>query len=200
MNAKLLMWAAPALFLAIATPVAAQQQSESYKFLQAVKDAKGNDVIAMLDKPGSSIVNARDINSGEGALHIVVKRGDETYLRYLLQKGADANIRDRNGNTPLILAVQGGQRDMIPILAAAKANPNLGNQSGVTPLILAVQGRSIDMVRLLLAAKADPDQADVMAGLSAREYAAQDTRNTAIAKLFDETPKRTRAAVSGPRL
>lgn len=183
----------------VATPASAQQQSESYKFLNAVREAKGNDVIAMLDRPGSSVVNARDISTGEGALHIVIKRGDETYLRYLLQKGADPNLRDSQGNTPLILAVQTGQRDMIPILTAAKANPNLGNQSGVTPLILAVQGRSIDMVRLLLAAKADPDQADMMAGLSARDYANQDTRSTAIAKLFAETPKKARPAVAGPK-
>lgn len=182
-----------------AAPVTAQQQSESYKFLTAVKEAKGNDVIAILDRPGSNIINTRDVTSGEGALHIVIKRGDETYLRYLLQKGADPNLRDGRGNTPLLLAVQTGQRDMIPILTAAKANPNLGNQSGVTPLILATQSRSIDMVRALLAAKADPDQADVMAGLSARDYANQDTRNTAVAKLFADTPKKSRTAVAGPQ-
>lgn len=183
-----------------AAPAVAQQQSESYKFLTAVREAKGNDVIAMLDRPGSNIINTRDLTSGEGALHIVIKRGDETYLRYLLQKGADPNLRDGGGNTPLLLAVQTGQSDMIPILTAARANPNLGNQSGVTPLILATQGRNIDMVRALLAAKADPDQADIMAGLSARDYANQDTRNTTIAKLFAENPKKVRSAVAGPRM
>lgn len=182
-----------------ATPATAQQQSESYKFLSAVREAKGNDVIDMLDRPGSNVVNARDVSSGEGALHIVVKRGDSTYLRYLLQKGADPNLRDGRGNTPMLLAVQTGQADMIPILAAARANPNLGDQSGVTPLILATQSRSIDMVRQLLAVKADPDQADHMAGQSARDYAAGDPRNTAIAKLYAEVPKRTRPAVAGPK-
>jgi ankyrin repeat protein len=183
----------------LAGPAAAQQQSESYKFLSAVREAKGNDVTQMLDKPGSSIVNARDVSSGEGALHIVVKRGDGTYLRYLLQKGADPNLRDARGNTPLILAVQAGQVDLVPILIAAKANPNLGNQSGVTPLILATQARNLDMVRQLLAANADPDQADRMAGQSARDYAVNDPRNTAVAKLYAETPKRARAAVAGPK-
>lgn len=182
-----------------AIPLAAQQQSESYKFLEAVRSAKGNDVTQMLDRPGSTIVNTRSTTSGEGALHIVVKRGDATYLRFLLQKGADPNLRDGRGNTPMLLAVQGGHADMIPILAAARANPNLGASSGVTPLILATQARSIDMVRLLLAAKADPDQADRVAGQSARDYATGDPRNTAIAKLFAETPKHTRAAVSGPK-
>ncbi|MFS0772883.1 ankyrin repeat domain-containing protein [Sphingomonas sp. 1P08PE] len=186
--------------LALSVPATAQQQSESYKFLQAVKDAKGNEVIDMLDRPGSNLVNTREASSGEGALHIVVKRGDEKYVRYLLQKGADPNLRDRQGNTPLLLAVQQGQRDILPTLIAGKANPNLGNQSGVTPLILAVQSRSIDMVRVLLAAKADPDQKDVIAGMSARDYADQDSRAGAIAKLFAEAPKRARPNVAGPRL
>lgn len=184
----------------LAAPVAAQQQSESYKFLSAVREAKGNDVIAALDRPGSTIINTRDVTTGEGALHIVIKRQDATYLRFLLQKGADANLRDGRGNTPLLLAVQSGQGDMIPILVAAKANPNLSNQSGVTPLILATQTRSIDMVRQLLAAKADPDQVDRVAGQSARDYASADPRNGAIAKLFAETPKKMRPTVAGPNL
>lgn len=200
MTRKHLIRAAIALASTVPSLVNAQQQSESYKFLTAVKEAKGNDVVAILDRPGSNIINTKERGSGDGALHIVTKRGDLTYLRYLLQKGADPNIRDDRGNTPMILAVQGGHRDMIPVLATARANPNLGNQSGVTPLILAVQARSIDMVRLLLAAKADPDEADRLAGQSARDYANNDPRNGAIAKLLAETPKRTRSAVAGPTL
>ncbi|MET4897363.1 ankyrin repeat domain-containing protein [Sphingomonadaceae bacterium jetA1] len=188
------------LLAGLAMPAGAQMmQSESYKFLQAVKDAKGNEVTDMLGRPGSNIINTRDVTTGEGALHIVIKRGDETYLRYLLQKGADPNMRDGRGNTPLLLAVAAGQPELIRILAAAKANPNLANAAGETPLIRAVQRHDIVMVRELLAAGGDPDQADNIAGLSAREYATQDTRNTAIAKLFAETPKKTRAAVAGPK-
>ena len=188
-----------AAMLTVAVPAVAQQQSESYKFLTAVKDAKGNDVIAMLDKPGSSVINARSLETGEGALHIVVRRGDMTYLRFLLQKGADANLRDKSGTTPLLLAVRQGQAEMIPVLVAGRANPNLADQSGVTPLILATQLRNIDMVRLLLAAKADPDQTDRVAGQSARDYATNDPRNATIAKLYAAIPKQARPAVSGPK-
>lgn len=184
----------------IAAPAGAQQQSESYKFLQAVKDGKGNDVIAIVDRPGSSVINARDVTSGEGALHIVVKRGDEAYLRYLLQKGADPNLRDRSGATPLLLAVAGGHAGLVPVLVAGRANVNLGNEAGETPLIRAVQRRDVAMARALLQAGANPDQTDNLAGMSARDYARRDARNPALAKLLEDAPKRTGRSVAGPKL
>ena len=193
----------PFLFLAalaLSVPVAAQQQSEGYKFLQAVRESKNNDVLQMLGRPGATPINARDITSGEGALHIVIKRGDATYLRYLLQKGADPNLRDGKGTTPLLLAAQLSQADMVPILTAARANPNLANSAGETPLIRAVQQRNLPTVRALLAANADPDQTDNLAGMSARDYATQDSRNPALARLLADAPKRAKAAVAGPKL
>ena len=183
----------------LAAPATAQQQSESYKFLQAVKDAKGNDVVAVIDRPGSSVINARDVTTGEGALHIVAKRGDETYLRYLLQKGADPNLRDGRGNTPLLLAVAGGHAGLIPVLVAGRANVNLGNEAGETPLIRAVQRRDVEMTRALLGAGANADQTDNLAGMSARDYARRDARNPALAKLLEDAPKRAGRAVAGPK-
>ena len=184
----------------IAAPAAAQFQSDSYKFLQAVRDAKNNDVIEALNKPGATLVNTKDKSTGEAALHIVARRGDVPYATFLLQKGADPNIRDAKNNTPLMIAVEGGQDDVVPVLIAAKANPNLGNTAGETPLIRAVQRRDAAMIRTLLAAKADPDQHDIIAGLSARDYANRDTRTPALAKIFADTPKVSKAAVSGPKL
>lgn len=189
-----------ALALATAGSAQAQQQSASYKFLEAVRGAKGDDVQKMLSEPGTTVINTRDFSSGEGALHIVVKRGDELYLRFLLAKGADPNLRDGKGNTPLMLAASGGQSGMIDILLSGGANVNQGNGSGETPLIRAVQRHDLAMVRTLLAAGADPDQADVLAGMSARDYAGADTRSPAIAKLIADTPRKQHRAVAGPKL
>ncbi|MEG3176758.1 ankyrin repeat domain-containing protein [Sphingomonas sp. RB3P16] len=185
----------------IAAPAAAQLgQSAGYKFLQSVKDAKNDEVIAALEKPGVTLVNTRDQTSGEGAIHIVVRRGDMPYLAYLLSKGADANLRDGKGETAMVLAARIGRGEMIAALAKAGGNPNLANASGETPLIIAVQRRDATMVRTLLDLKADPDQADRLQGFSARDYAHQDTRSPAIAQLIDATPKKARRAVSGPSL
>lgn len=184
----------------VASPVAAQQQSEGYKFLQAVRDAKNDEVIAAVEKPGSRIVDTRDVTNGDGALHIVTKRGDAPYLNYLLQHGADPNLRDAGGNSPLMIAVGAGQVGLIPLLLTAHANPNLGNTAGETPLIRAVQRRDVATARVLVNGGANPDQTDRMAGLSAREYASRDARSPAMVKLFDEVKVKPKAAVAGPRL
>ena len=185
--------------LIAATPVPAQFQSPGYKFLQAVKDAKNNEVIAALEKPGSQIVNTKDVTTGEAALHIVAKRGDVPYMTFLLQKGADPNIRDGRSNTPMMVAIENGHGDLVPLLLAGKASPNLANGSGATPLIRATQMRNIEAVRALITAKANPDQRDY-SGASARDYAERDDRAGAIGKLFADLPKQTRAPVAGPRL
>lgn len=184
-----------------ATPAAAQLQgSPSYKFLQAVREGKGDEVIEILSKPGSRIIDTRDPSTGEGALHIVAKRGDEKYLRYLLQQGANPNLKDGKGNTAMILAILLGQDQLVPILIDGKANLNLANSSGETPLIMAVHRRNLDLVRTLVDAGADPDQTDNLAGKSARDYAREDNRAPAIAKYLDTIPKKQRRAVSGPTL
>lgn len=192
--------AALAAVMPVAPGVAQLGQSSGYKFLQAVREAKGEDVTKMLDQPGTTIVNTRDPGTGEGALHIVVRRDDEAYLRFLLSRGADPDLKDGAGNSPLLLAAASGETHLIDILVSAHANVNLANSGGETPLIRAVQRRDLPMVRTLLADGADPDQADRLAGMSARDYVHQDTRSPALAKMIDDSPKQARRAVSGPKL
>jgi ankyrin repeat protein len=183
-----------------AAPVAAQQQSQGYKFLEAVEKEEGKTVTDMIETPGSTIINARQVTSGKGALHILISHSGSLFFQYLLQKGADPNLRDDKGNTPLVLAALGGREDLAQLLLLFKANPNLGNASGQTPLILAVGNRDIPMVRLLLTNGADPDQTDNLAGMSARDYAKRDARNPILSKLLADAPRATRRpSVSGPR-
>lgn len=190
-----------ALFaVAVANPATAQQQSQSYKFLEAIRKEDGNTVNQMLGEPGQRLIDVHDRSTGETALHIVAKRGNALYARFLLGKGADANARDPRGNTPLLAAVDANAGSVIDALIAARANVNLANAAGETPLIHAVQLRNTDLVRTLLAAGANPDQTDNVAGLSARDYAARDGRSPAIVKLIEATPRVKPRAVAGPKL
>ena len=192
--------AAVAALIAFAAPAAAQQFSEGYRFLQAVRESDGAKVNEILNTPGARIVNTRDRNSGEGALHIVVKRSDPTYLRFLLQRDANPNLLDGDGNSPMMRATTLGWVEGVRILTTYQADPNVANARGETPLIRAVQMRNLEMVRVLLAANADPDKADLLAGMSARDYALADTRAPAIKRALEEAPRVSRTGVSGPVL
>ncbi len=175
---------------ALAVPAAAQF-SDSYNFLKAVKDRKGEEVEKFINEPGSGsvIINTKDNSTGETALHIVTERRDSTWLGYLLGKGANPNLADKKGVTPLMLATQLGWMDGADLLIKLKAQVDATNRSGETALIRAVQLRNAEMVKLLLKAGANPDKQDTVAGYSARDYAAQDGRNSAILAIIEKGGK-----------
>lgn len=154
----------------LATPVAAQMFSDGYEFLKAVKDRDGEAVTEALNEPGTTIVNTRDITTGETAMHIVTQRRDALWIRFLAQRGANPNIPNKKGVTPLQLAVTMGFIEGVEELIKHGAEVEVTDSSGETPLISAVHRRDTALVRLLLANKADPDRAD-NSGRTARDYA-----------------------------
>jgi ankyrin repeat protein len=173
---------AMACFLAlalIAPEPAAAQFSASYKFLDAVRKKKGDEVEDALNEPGSQIVNTRDVTTGETALHIVTARRDLTWMTFLIAKGANVNLRDVRGTTPLQLAVSLGFTEGVELLVGQRARIDEPNADGETPLIAAVHRRDIGIMRLLLKGGADPDRAD-NSGRSAREYARLAANGTAL--------------------
>jgi ankyrin repeat protein len=197
---------AAALVLAVAgglaVPPAQAQFSDGYKFLDAIKKRDGQKVTDALSEPGSAIVNTRDVTTGDTALHLVTERRDVTWMRFLLQKGANVNARNAKGVTPMQIASNLGFLEGIEVLVKYKADVDESNDAGETPLISAVHRKDLAMVRVLLKAGADPDRAD-NSGRSARDYAALGGRNNALVTAIetDAKSKEERAqgkAVYGP--
>jgi ankyrin repeat protein len=174
--------------------------SESYRFLEAVRERDINAANVFLNEPGTNIVNTRDVTTGQTALHIVVADRNLPWLNMLLGRGADPRTADRAGLTPLRLAAQVGCVDGAQALLARGANVNQSTANGETALHIAVQRRDIAMVRLLIAAGANPDQPDNVAGKSARDYAQEDRRGAAILSALDARASNRPAgpAVAGP--
>lgn len=164
-----------AIALALAaTPAAAQHVSDAEHFMVAVEARDGNKVMELVEaRP--SVVNSRN-GKGRTALVTTIARHDELWTRYLLSKGADANLAERDGDTPLIAAARAGFVDAAEWLLAAGAKVDAANRMNETPLIVAVQQRQLAIVKLLLANGADPDRTDSAQGYSARDYARRDTR------------------------
>lgn len=174
-----------ALVLALSIPATAQFQSDGYKFLEAVKERNGDEATEMLNQPGSTIVNSRDLTSGDTGLHVVVQRRDALWVRFLLQRGADPNIRNRQGLSPLQMATTLGFAEGVEALIESGANVNVGDQTGETPLIAAVHQRNTELVRLLLDKGADPDHND-NSGRSARQYVDLMSGNTLLKQVLKD--------------
>ncbi|MFB9050812.1 MULTISPECIES: ankyrin repeat domain-containing protein [Sphingobium] len=192
---------AAALTLALLSPVAAPmvaraQFSDNYNFLKAVKDADGQKVTDLIQKPGSTVINSRDVTTGDTALHLVIARRDNTWLTFLLAKGANPNLTDNNGNTPLMDAVQARFEEGARSLLTYNAQVDKANGSGETPLIRAVQLRDVGLVRLLVAQGANPDRRDTIAGMSARDYAQRDNRTPGLVEALSAA--KTTTAPKGP--
>jgi ankyrin repeat protein len=155
-----------------------------YAFLQAVEARDGTKATEAL-QGDSTLINSRHPDRGETALAIVTKRRDTTWLRFLLAKGADPALADRQGMTPLMHAALLNFTDGADELLDAKAPVDQANRRGETALILAVQTKNVAMVRLLVRRGANPDRADHVAGMSARDYAKRDDRTGQIIALLD---------------
>ena len=133
-----------------------------------------------------SILLAPDINAdpnlvdndGRAALraaidcrHDTCTAGDQLQaVSILLKAGADPNIADHNGTTPLIAACNNNNNSIIVCLLEAGVNPNIANHSGTTPLIATCSNANKHMysdrvhindnIFTLLKRDADPNKSD----------------------------------------
>ncbi len=183
--------------IAVAAPAAAQF-SDAYKFIKAVKAKDGATADKILSTPGNALVNVRDGETGDAAIHIVVKRRDISWLGFLLQREANIDVRDRDGATPLLLSSISGFDEGVKVLIALHASVDLANRLGETPLLKAVQLRNTLIARMLLDAGANPDAND-NSGNSARSVATADPRGGPLARMLKAAPAGRKAApVQGP--
>ena len=157
-------------------------------FVRAVRERNGAKVEEMLADSGQTLINARDVN-GDTALMVAVARRDDTWTAFLLSNGADPNLANRKGDTPLIAAARIGYLQGAEWLITKKARVDEANRMGETPLIAAVQARQAPLVRFLLSNGANADKTDNAAGYSARDYAKRDSRNPELLRLIEAAKK-----------
>lgn len=159
------------------------------EFVDAVRQNDGGKAAQLLaDKPPGLIDSRGD--DGDTALVIAVRRRDEDFTGFLLNKGADANLPGKGGETPLVAAARAGFDTGIEWLLETGAKVDGANRQGETALIVAVQMHEPIIVRRLLQAGANPDKSDTVQGFSARDYATRDPRARDILKVItDKKPK-----------
>lgn len=85
---------------------------------------------------------------------MAVKKNNGSIIKVLLNIGADINIQNEEGNTPLILAVKKSKVYIIKILLNSGVDPNIQNEEGETALMFACR-KSVKMTEILLKYGAD---------------------------------------------
>lgn len=186
---KLLLTGLAGMMLA-AGPLAAQNRlaPNGEVFLKALRENEGSKAFSLFTDNGSSLANTRGID-GSTPLHIVVTKRNAYWISFLLEKGADKNAGDRNGDTPLILASRTGYGEGVAQLLRARADLDRSNRLGETALIAAVQNRHAAIVSTLLKLGANPDKRD-HTGYSARDHAKRDNRSREMLRLIETVKSR----------
>jgi len=78
-------------------------------------------------------------------------------VKLLLEHGADPNVKNRDGKTPLHNAASEGHLEVVKLLLERGADPNVKDDDGNTPLHNAAWRGHLEVVKLLLEHGADPN-------------------------------------------
>ena len=104
-------------------------------------------------KADPKLLNAVD-SRGRSPLYLAVKRNDEPIVRVLLTKGANVNLGEKDGATPLFIPITSGwqppkpNRPMVILLLENGADVNAQDKYQQTPLHLAAN--TVEMCQILL--------------------------------------------------
>ncbi|MCY3826230.1 MAG: UvrD-helicase domain-containing protein [Candidatus Dadabacteria bacterium] len=99
-------------------------------------------------------------NKNSTALHDCLLVGDAEQVSSLIEKSADVNTRDKDGNTPLHLASLEGTVEIVSLLIDKGARLNAKNKNGDTSIHLASRAAKMEIVSLLVERGADINSKD----------------------------------------
>ncbi|KAJ8107153.1 hypothetical protein OPT61_g9064 [Boeremia exigua] len=94
-----------------------------------------------------------DVLGGVDALHLASYFGLDQIVEQLVDEGADVNVRDSLGTTPLIYACARGHAHVTETLLQAGALPHLTDHRGSTSLLGCVKRRRYELAKRILQEK-----------------------------------------------
>ncbi len=92
---------------------------------------------------------SKPLKTEDAGLLAAARTGHSGAIRDLLAGGANVNVRDDHGVTPLMEAARNGHDNCVGALLSAGADWKLKNADGKTALMLAMQNSHEDTMRAL---------------------------------------------------
>eukprot|EP01097_Dermamoeba_algensis_P003859 TRINITY_DN2614_c0_g1_i2.p1 TRINITY_DN2614_c0_g1~~TRINITY_DN2614_c0_g1_i2.p1 ORF type:complete len:694 (-),score=137.63 TRINITY_DN2614_c0_g1_i2:185-2266(-) len=130
--------------------------SEKISVLHLISQTGNLESAALLTESGAEI-NVRTSTNQQTPLHLAVLYNRLDMVSFLLQRGADPNLPDIGGNTPLMTASQMGFIDIARILVASHSDLHSKSSNKWTAIHLAAENGHSSIVEMLLKAGAAID-------------------------------------------
>ena len=145
-------------------------------------------------------INAKDEHENT-PLDRAATKGQVEVTKFLLEQGADPNIRGLFGFTPLLGALSGQadlstKKEVVGILLQHQADPNLANFDGRVPLMEAAS-MPLEMCKMLVEAGADVNAQNHRSGETALQLAALYNRIETVRYLLEQGARADVADLDG---
>jgi hypothetical protein len=110
-----------------------------------------NDIegVKFFSKGGPLIINQKNLG-GATALHIACRESNTEAVKILLENGANVNIADNEGWTPLMRASLVGNAQIVEMLIVKNAKADAFNSIGETALVHATNSRCLDCLNIII--------------------------------------------------
>ena len=164
-SAPVRLWA---MILALAVPCLASA-SDDLRLIEAVRNRDGQAARTLLEQ--NVDVNSREAD-GAAAIHWAAHLADQQMVDLLVGAGAQVDVQNDYGVTPLTLGCVNGDTNIIESLLKAGGDPNLAQGNGETPLMTCARSGDMQAVKLLLASGAQVDAREMSNGQTALMWAA----------------------------
>ncbi|KAM3863875.1 ankyrin repeat and EF-hand domain-containing protein 1-like [Diretmus argenteus] len=106
------------------------QVLQIYRLLQYVHEDNRVQIEKMVDLGVENLINLTEPKDGTGALHLAAAANNQDLVSFLLSQGAQPNIQDKRGRTPVMLAAELGHDAMVELLANNHADLRLLDTEG----------------------------------------------------------------------
>ncbi len=139
------------------------------QLIEAAKNQEWENLRSLLETEAVEVNTTQP--DGTTALAWTVYWDHVDTIKYLLAGGADPNIANDYGVSPLIQAIQNRSNTAVKMLLGSGTNPNATRWDGVTPLMMAAKIGVTEVIESLLAHHADINAKEPRRGQNALMWA-----------------------------